>query len=50
MYPVQVFSQSALQLVDNALMSAAKAGKKTSKEADEVFKEAVNMLSEYERK
>ena len=48
--PVQLFSQSALQFVDDALMSAAKAGKKTSKETDEAFKEAVNMLSDYERK
>jgi flavin-dependent dehydrogenase len=48
--PVQLFSQSALQLVDDALMSAAQAGTKASKEADEAFKEAVNMLSDYERK
>lgn len=42
--------RSALQLVDDALKSAAKAGKKTSKEADEAFNEAASMLSVYERK
>lgn len=31
-------------------MSAAKAGMKTSKEADDAFKEAVRILSRYERK
>jgi hypothetical protein len=41
---------SALELVDYALMSATKAGKKTSKEADEAFKKAVSKLGEYEKK
>ena len=36
-----------LQLVDDALISAIEAGKKTSKEADEAFRNAVSRLSEY---
>lgn len=41
--------RSALQLVDDALMSATQAGKKTSKKADEAFKNAVSKLGDYER-
>ena len=39
-----------MQLVDDALMSATKAGKKTSNEADKAFKNSVSKLSEYEIK
>jgi hypothetical protein len=42
--------QSALQLVDNALMFATEAGKKTSRTVDEAFQKAGSGLSEYERK
>ena len=38
-----------LQTVDDALRSAAEAEKKTSDSADKALKNAVNMLSEYER-
>ena len=38
-----------LQAVDDALACAAEAGKKTSNEADEAFKNAVNTLTEYGR-
>jgi hypothetical protein len=42
--------ESALEIVDNALMSATKAEKKTSKEADEAFEYAVSRLGYYEWK
>ena len=45
-----IYFESALQLVDDALMSATEAGKKTSKEADEAFKNAVSELVVYEGK
>lgn len=38
-----------LQAVDDALKSAAEAGKKTSNGADKAFKNAVNMLTDYGR-
>ena len=38
-----------MQLVDDALMSATEAGKKTSKKADEAFNNAVSRLGDYER-
>ena len=38
-----------LQAVDDALKSAAEAEKKTSDGADEAFKNAVNMLTDYGR-
>ena len=41
--------KSALKLVDEALMLATKAGKKTTKKADEAFKNAVSKLGEYEK-
>jgi len=37
-----------LELVDDALHSAAEAGTKTSKEADEKFRKAIETLSDYE--
>jgi phosphate uptake regulator len=37
-----------LQAVDDALESAAKAKQKTSKEADEAFKNAVKTLTDYD--
>jgi hypothetical protein len=37
-----------LELVDDALHSAAEAGTKTSKEADERFRRAIETLSDYE--
>lgn len=39
-----------LESVDDALMSATEARKKTSKKADEAFKNAVNILGGYEKK
>jgi hypothetical protein len=42
--------ESAFQLVDDALMSAAKAGKKTTEEADTAFEYAVSRLGYYEGK
>jgi hypothetical protein len=42
--------ESALEVVDDALMSATKAGKKTSEEADNAFKYAVSRLGYYEWK
>ena len=42
--------ESVLEIVDNALMSATEAGKKTSKVADEEFKKAIEALSAYEEK
>jgi len=38
-----------LQAVDDALKSATEAGKKTSDGADKAFKNAVDMLTDYER-
>jgi len=38
-----------LQAVDDALKSAVKAEKKTSEGADQAFKNAVNVLTNYER-
>jgi hypothetical protein len=42
--------QSALAAVDNALSCAAEAKGKTSKEADKNFKDAIELLGNYERK
>jgi hypothetical protein len=39
-----------LQVVDDALYSAAEAGKKTTKDADTKFKKATYALSAYEKK
>ena len=46
-----IFSfDSALQIVDEALGSAAEARKKTSEKVDDAFKEAVKALKRYEEK
>jgi hypothetical protein len=39
-----------LQVVDDALYSAAEARKKTTKDADAKFKKAIDALSTYEKK
>ena len=39
-----------LQVVDDALLSAAEAGKKTSKDADAKFKKAIDALSAFGKK
>jgi hypothetical protein len=42
--------ESVLQVVDDALYSATKAGKRTSKDADAKFKKATDALNAYEKK
>lgn len=42
--------ESVSQVVDNALKSATEAQNKTSKKADNKFKEAADALSDYEKK
>ena len=42
--------ESVLQVVDDALYSATDARKKTTKDADAKFKEAIDALSAYEKK
>ena len=44
------FFDSALQIVDEALESAAEAKKKTSETVDEAFREAIKALKRYEKK
>ena len=43
-------SESVSQVVDDALKSATEAERKTSKDADESFKRAIDALSDYEKK
>lgn len=42
--------ESVSQVVDDALKSATEAERKTSKDADESFKRAIDALSDYEKK
>jgi len=44
------YFESVLQVVDDALYSATKARKKTTKDADTKFKKATDALSVYEKK
>ena len=42
-------SERVVQVVDDALQSAAETRSKKSKEADEKFKKAINALGDYEK-
>lgn len=48
--PCSSVFESVSETVDEALLSAADAGKKTSQKADEALENAVRKLSDYERK
>jgi hypothetical protein len=48
--PCSYVFERVLKVVDDALYSATEAQKKTSKDADEKFKEAIDALSVYEAK